>query len=96
MMTTGLFIPAVHAEDQSLTIDLTTFTCHEYLRSIKEGHDDEMFKLAAWLDGYMASISADTHVNWADVKKYSQELTAYCRKDGNSVLMDAARKAGIL
>ncbi len=55
-----------------------------------------MFRLAAWLDGYMASVSGDTRVNWVDIRKYAEELTAYCRKNGNSILMDAARTAGIL
>ncbi len=96
LTVSALLTPWAHAGDHPRTMDLTTTTCSIYLGGIKEGVEDEMFRLAAWLDGYMASISADNHVNWTDVKKFSEELTDYCRKHGNSTLMDAARNAGIL
>lgn len=95
ILATTVALPA-HATDHPANIDLTTYTCGQFMRSIQDDPANEVLKLALWLDGYLASISGDTHIHWDNVKEFSADLTDYCRRNSNSTLMDAARNAGIL
>lgn len=90
-----LNITATFADDKPKNIDLSNFTCKEFLHSMQNGHEQEMRSLAMWLDGYLGGISGNTEVDWQELKQYTDELITYCRNNPASVMREAARKAGM-
>ena len=83
------------AENKHSNIDLSTFTCKDFLSAMQQGQEQEMRSLAMWLDGYLSGISGNTEVDWQELRQYSNDLVAYCRDNPASVMREAALKAGM-
>lgn len=95
---TWLAASAVNAQAQESpeNIDLTRFTCQEYLQRLASASQpSELDALITWLDGYLSGISGNTEINWREIAQYRLDLTAHCRKHSSSTLQEAARKAGM-
>jgi len=88
-------LSTAQAADKHSDIDLATYTCEEFLQAMENGQTQQTQALAMWLDGYLGGISGNTEINWHDLKQYSDDLIAYCRKSTSSGMLEAGRKAGL-
>jgi acid stress chaperone HdeB len=90
-----LGVNVTHADGKHHNIDLSSFTCADFLEGMKNGQEQEMRSLSIWLDGYLGGISGNTEVDWRELRKYHEDLVAYCRKNTSSTMLQAGRNAGM-
>ncbi|MCX7628097.1 MAG: hypothetical protein N2Z69_06775 [Methylophilaceae bacterium] len=74
-------------------IDLTAFTCAAFLQALEDGHADEMRDLSIWLDGYLASMTGDTRLDWNNLRQFFDDLYVHCRMQQGRDLLSAAHEA---
>lgn len=96
MLLTAARADERYAIEKHPDIDLSGFTCGQFLDGINNQSDNaKMHDLVMWLEGYLGGISGNTTLRWQDLLDYKKDLLSFCDKNPTLGLLEAARRAAV-
>ncbi len=87
--------PVAAKKMQTQNIDFGAITCSEFMKEVSSSSAEDAGVVLMWIDGYLSGVSGDTTLNWKNLEKFSADLVAYCGKNPETKVLEAAEAVGV-